>query len=489
MLKKIVAVALAAALTGPMIASDNPAKAAEECPASAAKKASRPAWPPLPKKGEVDVVHFGEGHWNEGQGPLTMPILVQDLLRYDPEMVLFSADIADIGTFDRLACWRQIIRPSTKRGTPWFNSPGNHDRVALAGPGGVVAGEIDIWRQVFADMSMPWGDSEPWDPRIVLPEGEPDDGEGAATHYYFDYRLGGRTPALRVVVLDNSQQGLTTSDEDQYPQVGPSARDASQLAFLERVAAEADELGLITWVVMHQPTQDPRDVSNVNPVSFNHTMGKGLSADNQTFDAIAQLTGIDAVFLGHIQGNALYSVGGTRYYIDGGGGGSPYALRETGTDTGYYYGYRVLRMARVDGEWVLRTYMVPLIDRIEIEAPKTVTLGEEVELEATAIQPYDPDLPPRLGLTPNEAIRLELRAPETSPGFESSVPLLAYMWKSLNPEVLKPAAPAEGTSGDPSFDARTMTSEGIFEAVKPGVARVAIMSGTHTRIVKVRVVP
>lgn len=35
-----------------------------------------------------------------------------------------------------------------------------------------------------------------------------------------------------------------------------------------------------------------------------------------------------------IQGNALYNVGDTGYFIDGGGGGSPYALHEVGTDSG-----------------------------------------------------------------------------------------------------------------------------------------------------------
>jgi hypothetical protein len=459
--------------------------APDGCPEEA-RVAAAPAWPPPPEEGAIDVVHFGEAHWNEGQGPLTMPILIQDVLSYDPSFVTFSADIADIGTLDRLACFTQIIRPATAARIPWFNSPGNHDRVAVAGPGGVANGAIDIWREVFAPMPQPWGDGPVPGARFVVPQNEPDDGEGAATHYYFDYGPVGE-PFLRVIALDNSQQSLTTSDQDQYPAVGPGQTDASQLAFLERVATEAQEKGLMTWVVMHQPTQDPRDISNVNPASYNHTMGKGASGDNAAFDAIAQVTGVDAVFLGHIQGNVVYGVGDTDYYIDGGGGGSPYALHEVGTDTGYYYGFRVMRLYRGADGWTARTYFVPLVDRIEIEGPEgPAKVGDEIALTATATQPYDPDLPPRLGLAPNEAIKLELRPPEMTPADRDSVPLLAYMWKTSNPRVLKPV-PAEGAIDDPSFNERTMTTSGRFEAVGRGIARITIMTGTHRETIRVQV--
>ena len=472
-------VALVAALA-PTAAGSAPDGCPKEAP-----KAARPAWPPRPERGAFDVVHFGEAHWNEGQGPLTMPILIQDVLRYDPNFVAFSADIADIGTVDRLACFTQIIRPTTAAGIPWFNSPGNHDRVAVTGPGGVANGAIDIWRQVFAHMSRPWGDEPVPSPRFVVPEGEPDDGEGAATHYFFDYGPVGK-PFLRVIALDNSQQGLTASDLDQYPAVGPGQTDASQLAFLERVAADAEEKGLTTWVVMHQPTQDPRDISNVNPISYNHTMGKGASADNAAFDAIAQATGVDAVFLGHIQGNVVYGVGETDYYIDGGGGGSPYALREVGTDTGYFYGFRIMRLSRGADGWASRSYFVPLVDRIDIEGPDGAPkVGDEISLTAVATQPYDPDLPPRLGLAPNEAIELELRAPEMTPADRGSVPALAYMWSTSNPSVLAPVD--ETGSDDPSFDAKTMTTTGTFRAVGRGVARITIMTGTHRETIRIRV--
>ena len=457
--------------------------AVEGCPRGA-PRSSAPQWPMPPEENALDVVHFGEGHWNEGQGPKTMPILVQDVIAYQPDFVLFSADIADIGQPDRLLCWRYIIQPAIDSGIPWYQSPGNHDRVAVAGPGGVANGSIDVWREIFATMPEPWGDA-PAGPRFLVPK-EPDDGKGAATHYYFDYMAGGK-PAVRVIVLDNSQHSLTTSDVDQYPAIGPDAEDPSQLAFLERVAPEAEAKGLLTFVVMHQPTQDPRDISNVHPVSWNHTMGKGASPDNLAFDALASASGIDAVLLGHIQGNAVYSVGDTDYFIDGGGGGSPYALREVGTDTGYYYGYRILRVARDNDKWSYRTYLVPLVDSIEISGPDDASTGDEIALEATATQPFDPDLPPRFSGVPNEAITLKLRHPQNSLDARGSVPPLSYMWRTSDPTVLRPVLVPSDPKDDPAFDAGSMTTSGRFKAVGAGTARITILVGTHRETITVRV--
>jgi hypothetical protein len=461
-----------------LIAPTGSAESVEACPEKApASKAMQ--WPMAPERGEFDLVHFGEAHWNEGQGPITMPILVQDMVSADPEMVLFSSDIADIGTVDRLACFRSIMRPVDEAGIPWFASPGNHDRVAIAGPGGVANGAIDMWRSVFAGMPAPWGDKPAASRSFHVPEAEADDGEGAATHYYFDY---GRNKKLsiRVIVLDNSQHSLTSSDVDQYPAVGPGEIDASQLAFLQRVAADAQEKGLESIVVMHQPTQDPRDLSNVHPVSLNHTMGKGASPDNAAFDAIAQVAGIDMVVLGHIQGNATYSVGDTDYYIDGGGGGSPYALREVGTDTGYFYGFRVLRMFQTADGLEHRTYLVPLIDELKIDGPRRASVGETIDLTGTAVQPFDPDLPPRLSAVPNEEIVLELRPPS-----DPKVPGPAYMWISSNPSILKPVN--DEFPDDPSFDPKTMSVDGSFKAVGRGTATITLVSGTHRTTLRITV--
>ncbi|MGH2730492.1 MAG: hypothetical protein ACRDJI_07760, partial [Actinomycetota bacterium] len=97
-----------------------PARGVEEkCPRPA-PKSELARWPAPAEKGAFDIVHFGEGHWNEGQGPKTMPILVQDVRRFDPRFVAFSSDMADIGTPDRLGCFRDLMQPLVDSGIPWF---------------------------------------------------------------------------------------------------------------------------------------------------------------------------------------------------------------------------------------------------------------------------------------------------------------------------------------------------------------------------------
>ncbi|HYI46305.1 MAG TPA: metallophosphoesterase [Actinomycetota bacterium] len=485
-MKRTVVIALCIALAGAVAVT--PVEGAEgACPAPA-PASNKVLWPPRPGPGAFDVAHFGEAHWNEGQGPKTMPILVRDIESFDPNLVLFSADIADTGSKDRLQCFRSIMGPIQAAGIPYFSSPGNHDRLPQVGPGGFF-GDIAVWREVFADMPAPWGDGDVANDDYRLPEEEPDEGEGAATHYYFDYAPAG-SPAVRVIVMDNSLQSFESSDRDQFPAVGPAQKDVNQLAFLDRVSGDAHAKGLLTFVVMHQPTQDPRDISNVHPSSVNHVMGKGASPDNQAFDLIASRNGVDGVFLGHIQGNATYAVEETQYFIDGGGGGSPYAMNSVGTDTGYYYGFRIVRVHEGSTGPGYSTYFVPLIDKIDVAAPKKVAVKKKIQLSAVATQPFDPDLPPRLSGVENAAIELQLRQPDPGRSDYEHLPKLAYMWKVSDPKILRPIADRDNDPVDETgFDPKTMTTSGRFRALRSGVVTVTIMSGTHKRSVRIRVTP
>jgi hypothetical protein len=451
------------------------APAAHGCPHPAAPAAA-PAWPPPPAPGSFDIAHFGEAHYNEGQGPLTVPLLVQDLIAYDPDLVAFSSDMADVGNLDRMTCFEEIMSPLQQAGIPWYDSPGNHDRTTIGNTfGGVLADQIGPWRTTFADAPAPWGDG-PLPPGVSVPAGEDNDGAGAATHYYLDYKQ------TRLIVLDNSRHSFGQSDVDQYPAVGPLAKDASQLAFLHRTAQDAREKGLLAFVMMHQPTQDPRDQTYAYPISYNHTMSKGATPDNQAFDALAVATEVDAVLIGHILGNAQYEVADVPYFIDGGGGGSPYTRDRTGVDTGYYYAYRLLRV-HDDG---FRTYVVPLVDHLEVTAPATAMTGSEITLAATAVQPFDPSLPPRFPLMPQAAIRVELRPPAPSL-LDRGVPAVAYMWSSSDASVLRPVPGALDDASDPAFDATTMTTSGRFTAVGPGTATITISTGTHSASVTITV--
>ncbi|HEX9712617.1 MAG TPA: metallophosphoesterase [Actinomycetota bacterium] len=458
---------------------------AATCPVPAAQ-AQAPVWPPPADGPAFDVAHFGEAHYNEGQGWITVPILVQDLISYAPDFVAFSSDMADIGLPDRMECFRSLMEPLVEAQIPWFDAPGNHDRLTIADTfGGVASDGIGPWRETFAVMPAPWGDGPPAGPGFVVPADEPIDGPGASTHYYLDYGPAG-DPVLRLIALDNSRHSFTASDVDQYPAVGPGLKDPSQLAFFARAATEAQERGLLTFAMFHEPTRDPRDQTKAHPISYNHTMAKGASADNLVFDALAVATGTDAVLLGHILGNFQYRVDDVRFYIDGGAGGSPYTREETGIDNGYYYAYRLLRLHPTEDGWSFRTYVVPLVDHIEVTSPATASVGEKLTLTATVIQPYDASLPPRFPLMPNAAIRLELRPPSPSLLDGDAVPAVAYMWATSDPDVLRPVPdPDRDPIGDPAFDPATMTTSGRFEAVGAGVASITIATGTHAHAVTI----
>ncbi len=458
--------------------------ATEGCPGPAEPVTAAPAWPPPPDGDTFDVTHFGEAHYNEGQGSVTMPILVQETIAHAPEIVTFSSDMADIGTYDRMECFRDIMAPLLDAEIPWYDSPGNHDRIAIAGPGGVINGEIGPWRDVFAAMPEPWGDAPSIHPGVVVPVGAPDDGPGARTHYHLDFGPPGE-PVFRLIVLDNSMHSFTQSDTDQYPSVAPGG----QLRYFAEKAAEAKDRGLLVFTMFHEPTQDPRDQTSAYPISYNHTMNKGATTDNLVFDTIAAGLGVDGVLLGHILGNFVYNVGPVRYFVDGGAGGTPYTIEPTGVDVGYHYAFRILRFHRDGDRWAFRTYVVPLVDNIEVTGPSgPVDAGETVELEATVVQPHDPSLPPRFSLMPNEPIRVELRPVQRSQlDAREAVPEVAYMWSTDDPAVLAPVPGPLDPLDDPAFDPSTMTTSGRFEAIGTGDAQITIATGTHSAVTSVSV--
>jgi hypothetical protein len=138
--------------------------------------------------------------------------------------------------------------------------------------------------------------------------------------------------------------------------------------------------------------------------------------------------------------------------------------------------------------WSFRSYFVPIVDSLEVEAPTSVKVGEELELSATAVQPFDADLPPRFGGAPNEAIRLELRPPDAARVDRATVPELAYVWKISDPSILRPVAGELDPTEEPTFNPATMTTSGVFEALRPGIVRITIMTGTHAEAVTVKVV-
>jgi hypothetical protein len=370
------------------------------------------------------------------------------------------------------------------------------------------------------------GDGAQYDDPQISPRQRPaDDPDGAASHYFVDYGN------VRWIFIDNSCWEITFCNSFQLPSAQTQDGEA-QFDFLQRVAQEGTDAGKVVFVVMHMPTQDPGDQSYRDPIARMHTMGKGVSPDNGTFESIAAQTGIDGVFVGHIKGQFLYrGEGEVPYYIDGGAGGELYTEGPVGTDHGYWHGFRLVR---VDGDRIV-TDTVPIFvqDGIRIEGPDSVPRGSDIQFQAFGKQPVfnhsakvdslelrDPDpqpasssllggsawyyarwfVPPAaifllLGIATGATLRRRVRfvalpaslvglvavsavavaqqsEPTSTP--KDALPIPARIWTSSNPNVLKPAAAAED---DPRRDPATQTDSGAFAAVCPGKAKVRVTSG------------
>lgn len=482
--------------------------------ATPAAAATRP-WPPADGPGRL-FVHYGEEHWNDIDGEAVLKQVVADVARYRPDLVTMSGDKTDDGTTERLQPWLDIMAAYDRAGVPWLAGVGNHDgkqatpeAVTEVAAGSTPLRDTQYYEALFAARPYPMGDAAPYP--AVGPQRPADDPAGAATHFFAD--AGG----VRWIFLDNSCYGIVNCDPLQNP---PDGQGRTQYEFLQAAATEARDRPV--FVVMHMPTRDPRDQQQSYYTSVSHTMGKGISPDNQRFEQEAEALGVDAVFLGHIKGQFLYrGRGDIPYFIDGGAGGELYTTGPLGVDHGYWYGWR---MIRVDGGRIA-TDVVPVIEPggLRLEGPETLKPGgDPVRYEAFARQPAkksdrgvvealelrDPDPIPRAsqaaGVPPwlpwlaplllvplllwrprrvlaiaaggavvaGGAAYAQQSAPTATP--KSALPNPARIFTSSNPLVL---APVSSDSDDPRRDPRTQTADGAFRPVCPGRAWLTVTSG------------
>ncbi len=448
-------------------------------PATArADTASRP-WPPVTGQGTL-MVHYGEEHLHDADGPTLLPKVVEESARYKPALVTTSGDKNDDGTVDQLQRWKQTLSPYDGAGIPFFAAVGNHDRktppgvppgtAGLLTPG--VQGDLTNYKQVFSDRPYPFGDAAPYKASGFAQRSRPaDDPPGASSHYFVDYEK------VRVIFVDNSCWGIADCDSSQNPPFPDAQGNRTQLDFMRRSATDASAQGKQVFVVMHIPTRDPRDQSYADPTTFNHVMGKGLgtgAVDNVRFEEVAEQGGVDGVMLGHIKGQFLYKGrGGVQYYIDGGAGGELYTTGPVGTDHGYWHGFRLLR---ADGGRVT-TDTVPIFvrDGIRLEGPRHLRAGAGAHYDAFGRQPVfeDPAMVPSLEL--RDPIRPAQSAPTTTP--LDAVPVPARIFTTSDPQVIAPVA---SRGDDPRRDPKTQTEDGGFRAVCSGRARVRITSGFET---------
>ena len=426
---------------------------------------SAPAmWPPRDGPGSL-FVHYGEEHWNDDDGERILPRVVANTIRYRPALVTMSADKANNGTVEQLERWREFMSPYDAARIPYFAAVGNHDRTSPPGvPGGLSpVADLTNYRQVFAGRPYPFGDAAPPQDPKFSPRARPsNDPTGASSHYSFDYGN------VRWVFIDNSCFSIINCDPLQNPPFPDTEGNAGQYDFLRRRAAEANERGMKVFVVMHMPTQDDRP-GHTEPTPLPHTMGEGTSPDNQIFEDVAAGAGVDAVFAGHIKGQWQYTGRGVPYYTDGGAGGEVYVGEdeEVGVDSGYWHGYRLVR---VDGSRTT-TDTVPVFvpGGITVRGPRSVGVGSTARFAATGRQPTEEG--PRVDA-------LELRDPDPSRPNADNLTTPARIWTTGDPLVLGPVASA---TDDPRRDRATQTDSGSFRARCPGRTDITITSGVESR--------
>ncbi|MBA3358410.1 MAG: metallophosphoesterase [Thermoleophilaceae bacterium] len=509
-----------------------------------ASVATKP-WPPASGPGQL-FVHYGEEHFNDDDGPTLFPKVVQESGRYRPSLVTTSGDKDNDGTVEQLTSWKEIMSAYDRVGVPYLGGVGNHDRKSPPGvpPGTAglitpgVQGSLENYKQIFADRPFPFGDAPNYKGiGPARPAGEP---AGASSHYYAD--IG----EVRWIFLDNSCWGLTDCDSVQSPAFPDGQGNTGQLQFLERYAAEGRGQGKTVFVVMHMPTRDPRDQSYIDPLTFTHVMGKNNPAatgtpDNQRFEAAAERSGVDGVFLGHIKGQFVYrGRGNVPYYVDGGAGGELYTEGPVGTDHGYWHGFRMLRVA--GGQVTTDTVPIFVPEGIRIQGARSVRPGKGVRFEAFGRQPVfndpakvealelrDPDpvrpvsdsgmgawgdfmrgggwafspilllllggvmLTTRLSRQRRRLVAVACAtagaavigttgmslAQQSAPTTTplESLPNPARVFATSDPQVLAPVA---SRTDDPRRNERTQTTDGLFRAGCPGAARIRVTSGFET---------
>ena len=431
-----------------------------------AAKASAPQpWPPIPEDGQL-FVHYGEEHWNDADGQRILPQVIAETAAYRPALVTMSGDKANDGTAEQLLGWKEFMKAYDAEGIPYFAALGNHDRDARPGfPAGVdPLGDLTNYFNVFADRPYPFGDAPPVDDPLFEPSSRPaSDPPGASTHYALEYG-----PA-RWVFLDNGCFSFVNCDPLQRPGFPDAEGNRGQLEFLAREGAKAAADGDLLYVVMHMPTQDNRP-NHTEPTPFEHTMGEGSSPENATFEAAAAAAGVDGVFAGHIKGQWKYTGdGGVPYYIDGGAGGEVYVgpAEETGVDSGYWHGYRLIHVRR--GEVTTDTVPIFAPAGITVTGPDSLAQRESGQFSASGVQPTENG--PRV-------TDLQLREPDRSRPNGSWLPTPAHIWTSGNPLMLRPVA---ANDDDPRRDPRSQTTSGQFEAICPGNSEVTITSGWESQ--------
>ena len=265
-------------------------------------------WPPANGPG-VLFVHYGEEHWNDADGETLLPKIVEVAAKYEPKLVTMSGDKDNDGETDQLEKWREIMSAYDDAGVPYYAGVGQPRprRAARRAPGRAAAGQ---------PRALPRGLQA-----APLPDGRR---AGLRRSEALAARAPGRRSRRRCQPLLRRLRRRALDLHRQLVLADHRLRHASSCRRRRRSPARGSSTsssasprrartpGKVVFVVMHMPTQDPGDQSYRDTIARMHTMGKGASPDNGTFESIAAQTGVDGVFVGHIKGQFLYRGRGRR---------------------------------------------------------------------------------------------------------------------------------------------------------------------------------
>lgn len=343
--------------------------------------------------------------------------LARDAMRQavaaDPDLVIINGDLTDTGTAADVADARALIDAELEGRVPWYYVPGNHETY---GPG-----DLRHWTAEF--------------------------GDNTGT---FDHR------GVRFILLDTSLGTLRASE-------------FAQIAWLRSLLDDAATDPAVDHVVVvgHHPTRDPnpQDASRLSD-------DQEVALLERWFTRFRERSGGKglAYVAGHAHVTRFERVDGVPYAVLPPAGGKIYGPQDDGGFSGWtLFGvdpdapkadprarHRAAPESRARAARWLRAEVRPQLEDLELDAPTTLTTGEQADVTATGV------------LTQER--RFPLRYPAT------------VRWSGERVHVGS-VAEAEDRGAIAAFDPRTSTLTGL----RAGEGSLRIEANVHAAEVPIRI--
>lgn len=258
---------------------------------------------------------------------------LREIVAADPDFVVVNGDLVDTAYPEDFDLARAILDEEVPDDLPLYYSPGNHE---LTGPG-----TIDNFVAEFGE-----------------------------TRRTFDHR------GTRFVLLNTSTGSFRSADYDQLVDLRASLDDAVEDPAIDHVV-----------VMAHHPPRDPSPAAN-SQLSDR----KEAALVEEWLTDFETDSGKDAAYIGSHAG--LFHaerVDGVPYVLTGNSGKGPSAAADDGGFTGWaLFGVAEdapprPRRPAAGGEW-LAAELLPHVDRLTLDAPDALAVGETAEADATVIQ-------------------------------------------------------------------------------------------------------